>query len=255
MSTPLWRAVVDSGHLPLTPAARLVLHVYAARAGADGLAWPAQASVAEATGLSERSVRRALLALEDLALVVPVGRGPANVVRYLVTVPEAPTTERLASGHNVRLPEHSSPGHNVRPGHPVHETGHNVRVIRTLCPPDRTQCPTKDHEGSLNQHRSSERELEAQLLIAREAPAAHTHAHRSTSGGVGELAELEALVIAAKPLRRRTVSLGDLEARALAALVETHGAGEVARALEGLQGEYERPLQAAAKQLERRDPW
>jgi hypothetical protein len=295
--SPLWRAVVESGALHLPPAARLVMHYYAARGGDDGVAWPSLGSVAESTGLQPRSVRRGIRQLEALGILTPLGPGRGGVTRYRVTVPECParpdteqkTPDIMSGGGHTVLPEHLSSGHNVRGGRTICPGGEDImsgggghmvpqstieeelksevkseRVCSDLGsparvreaddaragdPPDEPPPPERWAGWSEDGWRSEgEPPRDLPALPDEEPPARRPD-------GVGSLARLESMVIEAKPQRWRTLTLGSLEAAVLRRMVEEHGEAEVARVLGGLDGEYERPLQAARKQLERREPW
>jgi biotin operon repressor len=93
-SHPLWRSGLMA---KLTPAERLVLLFYLACANGESVAWPSVPRVAEATGYSERVVKRAVAHLRHLGLIVVDGRAAGYrpqyaPVRYRVLPEVTPTT-------------------------------------------------------------------------------------------------------------------------------------------------------------------
>jgi hypothetical protein len=94
--------------------------VLAAHANRAGECWPAQSVIAELTGLSDRSVRRAVRTLERVGLVVVlevgVGRDPS---RYRLTSPDVGVRaeESQVSAQNGQVTGHTvspSPDAGVR---------------------------------------------------------------------------------------------------------------------------------------------
>lgn len=110
-SHPLWCSDLMA---KLTPAERLVLVYLAACANRDSAAWPSVPRVAEATGYSERVVKRAVAQLRHLDLIAADGRAPGRqsqyaAVRYRVLPGVTPTSLLDGSGVTPTSPPEVTP--------------------------------------------------------------------------------------------------------------------------------------------------
>ena len=82
---PMWVQILQDRSL--TPTQRIVLQYFAWRQGRNGEAWPAQATIAEELGISQRHVRtvcRELQAKGKIDITWPAGPGRNHSKRYVV---------------------------------------------------------------------------------------------------------------------------------------------------------------------------
>ncbi len=92
----------------ISPAAKLVYVLLLRHQGKHATAWPAQATLAEETGLTERTVRSAIKALEAAGLIETLSKGSArrkraNVYRVIWPIPSEGAA--LASSGQVSKPD------------------------------------------------------------------------------------------------------------------------------------------------------
>lgn len=79
----------------VSPHAKLTYVTIQSHVNAHATAWPTRATIAEESGMSDSTVKRAIRELEDLGVIevrrrkLPNGRQTSNVYRVLITLPGA----------------------------------------------------------------------------------------------------------------------------------------------------------------------
>jgi hypothetical protein len=107
------RAVWRAGGPPLSPHAKLAYVALLSYAGAEGIAWPSQGTLAAACSLSRRQTQRALVELRRVGLVAVVRRKPTGIIYRVVWPRDAPN--RRITG------ESDAPNRRTRCAHQTHQ--------------------------------------------------------------------------------------------------------------------------------------
>ena len=153
-----WAAVRIAMETPMgDPTAKLVLVAIAYRAGTYGWAWPKVATICADTGLSERSVRRAISRLVDAGrLEVETRQGRSSVFHVVGSYPQS-----------VEAP--------ADPGHSDTHPGHSDTPPRSLVHPEHVKEPVKERGRARERLVSARHRLDRRLR--RHPLTARTRAH------------------------------------------------------------------------------
>jgi DNA-binding transcriptional ArsR family regulator len=108
----------------VTPSARAVWLILAIHTNGDGDCWPALDVLADLAGMSERSVRRSLRALEDVGLLETT-RLENRRNLYRVVVSDAPSFRFSTTGH-----QRPDPTGHQRPDVRTSRSGHTGQISR-----------------------------------------------------------------------------------------------------------------------------